>query len=108
MLFALLWQSLALARVGSTVNVMADGEHAAMHLLEAGHHHADDGSYHLDDAFDSVQHVLTDHLAAPLALMAAAPHDVPMMGSAPPGGLHGAPVPDPFLEGLLRPPRSRS
>jgi hypothetical protein len=108
MLFAMLWQSVALARVGSTVNVLADLEHAALHWQEQGHHHHEDGSYHLDDSKDSAQHVLGDHVTATTALLVTASHDFPPLGSAAPGGLHERLVPDPTLDGLLRPPRSRA
>jgi hypothetical protein len=108
MLFAMLWQSVALARVGSTVNVLADLEHAALHWLEAGHHHHDDGAYHVDDSKDSAQHVLSDHVTATTALLATTSHDFPHLGSVAPGSLHERPVPDPTLDGLLRPPRSRT
>ena len=82
MLFAMLWQSVALARVGSTVNVLADLEHAALHWQEEGHHHHDDGSYHLDDSNDSAQHVLSDHVTATTALLVTVSHDFPSLASA--------------------------
>lgn len=107
-LFAMLWQSVALARVGSTVNVLADLEHTALHWQGEGHHHHEDGSYHLDDSNDSAQHVLVDHLCASVALMVTASHEFSSQGSAAPGGLRETRVPDPTLDGLLRPPRSRS
>ncbi len=108
MLFAMFWQSVALARVGSTVNVLADQEHAALHWQEEGHHHHDDGSYHLDDSKDAVQHVLSDHVTAASALLVTAAHDFPPLGSAAPGGMHDRLLPDPTPDGLLRPPRSRA
>jgi hypothetical protein len=108
MLFAMLWQSVALARVGSTVNALADLEHAALHWQEKAHHHHEDGSYHLDDSKESTQHVLTDHVSATAALMVALSQDFPLQGSAAPGGLHDTVVPNPTLDGLLRPPRPRS
>lgn len=108
MLFAMLWQSVALARAGSTANVIADLEHAALHWQEEGHHHHDDGSYHMDDSNESAQHVLSDHVCPTAALMVASSHDFPPLGSAAPDGLHKALVPDPALDGLLRPPRSRA
>jgi hypothetical protein len=108
MLLAMLWQSVALARVGSTVNVLADLEHAALHWHEEGHHHHDDGSYHLDDSKDSAQHVLSDHVTAASALLVSASHDFPPLGSAAPRGLHAPRVQDPTLDGLLRPPRTRA
>jgi hypothetical protein len=108
MLLAILWQSVALARVGSTVNVIPDLEHAALHWQGQGHHHHDDGSHHMDDSNESAQHVLSDHVSATAALMVASSRDFPPMGSAAPGGVHKALVPDPTLAGLLRPPRSRA
>lgn len=108
MLFAMLWQSVAMARIGSTVNALADLAHATLHWQAEAHHHHDDGSYHLDDSKESVQHVVIDHLNASLALAAASLHDFPPLGSAAPDGLRERPVPDPALDGLLRPPRLRA
>jgi hypothetical protein len=108
MLFAMLWQSVALGRAGSTVNALADLEHSALHWQEAGHHHHEDGSYHRDDSPESVQHLVSDHVSGSAALLVSASHDFPSLAAAAPGGLHQAMVPDPDPEGLLRPPRSRS
>lgn len=108
MLFAMLWQSLAMARVGSTVNVLTDLEHAALHWQEEGHHHHEDGTYHLDDSNESAQHLAADHLSASLAIVATSSHHVPALGSAAPCGLREKRVANPTLDGLLRPPRPRS
>ena len=110
MLFAIFWQSVAMARVGSTVNAMADLEHATLHWQEKAHHHHEDGSYHLDDSKESVQHVVTDNLNAPLALAlaVASSHNFPPLGSAAPSGLHEQLAPHPALAGLFRPPRLRA
>ena len=108
MLFAMLWQTVAVARAGSTMNALADLEHAALHWQEEGHHHHEDGSYHLDDSNASAQHVLSDHVSATTALMVTASHHFPPLGSAAPRCLHDTLVPNPTLDGLLRPPRPRS
>lgn len=108
MLLAMLWQSVALARPGSTVNVLADLEHAALHWQQEGHHHHEDGSFHLDDSQASTLHLLSDHLTVSTALLPAMSHQVAPSASGRPGGLHDGPVPDPFLDGLLRPPRAHS
>lgn len=108
LLFAMLWQTVALARAGSTVNALVDLEHTALHWQEVGHHHQEDGSYRLDDSPESVQHVITDHVSASAALLVSMSHDFPRAGSAVPGGRQKASMPDPDPEGLLRPPRSRS
>lgn len=108
MLFAMLWQSVGLARVGSTVNALGDLEHAALHWQEEGHHHHEDGSYHQDDSNDSARHLLSDHVTVTTALLVTGSHDFPSLGSTAPGGVHATPAPNPTLDGLLRPPRSRS
>lgn len=105
LLSAMLWQSVALARPGSTVNVLADLGHAVLHWQVEGHHHDDDGSYHLDDSQASTLHVLSDHLTTTTALLPTVSHQLAPGASARPGGRHHARVPDPFLDGLLRPPR---
>ena len=108
MLLATLWQSVAMARVGSTVNPLADLEHATLHWQGEAHHHHEDGSYHQDDSKESVQHVVTDHLNPSRALAASASHAFTPLGSAAPADLHKRLVPNPALDGLLRPPRSQS
>lgn len=108
MLFAMFWQTMAVARAGSTMNASAGLEHAVLHWQEVGHHHHQDGSFHLDDSKDSAQHLLCDHLSATAAPMVSATHDFPPLASAAPGSMHEAVAPDPTLDGLLRPPRHRS
>lgn len=108
MLFAVLWQSLALARVGSTVNVLSDAPHTALHWAEAAHHHLDDGSYQVDDSKESAQHLLSDHIGASAALLATGSHDFAAPLSAAPGSAHETCVPNPVPEGLLRPPRAHA
>jgi len=108
MLFAMLWQSVALARIGSTVNPLLDAEHASLHLQEEGHHHHGDGSYHLDDSNESVQHVVMDHTSSPPALMGVSSQHFPPRGLSVPKEMPSASVPDPVLDGPLRPPRSHA
>lgn len=102
---ALLWQSVALARPGSTVNALADLEHAALHLQEQSHSHHDDGSYHLDDSCEAAQHVLMDPAGASAALLFVFSQDFQGRGSTSPEGGPEHRPPDVLLEGLLRPPR---
>lgn len=104
-LVTLLWQSVALARPGVSVNLLADPDHAALHWQEEGHHHHDDGSFHVDDSLASSFHLLCDHVAATMALLPASPQQVPQVAATRPGGLPDARMPAPFLDGLLRPPR---
>ena len=108
MLFAMLWQSVALARIGSSVNALADLEHTALHLQQEAHHHHEDGSYHLDESYESTQHLLTDHLSMTVELLISSCRLFLPLGSTPPGVLHHTTVASPVLDGLLRPPRARS
>ena len=108
MLFAMLWQSVALGRIGSTVNAWTDAEHAALHLQDKSHHHHEDGSFHLDSSSESAQHGVIDHLSPSLAMSPASSHALPPSGSFAHRGLHDVVAPNPTLDGLLRPPRSRS
>lgn len=107
-LFAMLWHTSALSRVGSTTNALTDLQHAALHWLDMSHHHHDDGAYHLDDSKESVQHALNDYPGATVALIVAALHSFAPRVSVAPGGRHEASSPDPALEGPLRPPRLRA
>lgn len=107
-LSAMLWQSLAMARGGSTVFVPAERAHAALHWNDAGHHHHEDGSYHLDESKESAQHVLSDHAGTSVALLICAAHRFAALGSAAPGARHDERVPSPTLDGLLRPPRPQA
>jgi hypothetical protein len=108
MLMSMLWQSMALARVGSTVNALADTEHAALHWQGEDHHHHPDGSYHLDDSSESAQHVFSDHLSAVTALLPTSAPGFAALGASAPADLHETRAPSPILDGLLRPPRSRA
>lgn len=105
-LFAMLWQSMALARVGSTADAVADQEHAMLHWKDTGHHHHDDGSYQLDDSNESVLHVATGDLSASPGVSVSW-HGVPQPGSSSPESPGRAGLPNPALDGLLRPPRPR-
>jgi hypothetical protein len=108
LLIAMLWQSVAMARPGSSINALADSAHAALHLAEEGHHHHDDGSFHLDESIESVQHLMADHASAATALLAMDSTGVPHAGSESPEVLRAHTRPQPFLDGLLRPPRIRA
>lgn len=108
MLLAMLWQSVAMARVGSTANVLAGLEHTSLHWQDTTHHHHEDGAYHLDDSTESVQHMLGEQLSVGAVFTLESSRDFPRLGSSTPGGLQDAPAAHPFLDGLLRPPRSGS
>ena len=105
LLFAMFWQSLALARTGSIGLAMADPAHAALHWQGTSHHHHDDGTYAQDVSQESMQHLHCDHVNASAALLGAAAPGLPVLASTAPQGLPQACVPNPLLDGLLRPPQ---
>ncbi|MFH1814247.1 MAG: hypothetical protein ABIF28_08795 [Pseudomonadota bacterium] len=105
----LFWQSLAFAGIGHSVAAPAGGDdhhgHAFLHLTEQAHHHHEDG-IHFDDSSESVQHMQADGLigtAGPL------PSPCNFLATTPPldplPAVAASRVPEPFLEGLKRPPR---
>lgn len=105
LLMAMSWQAIALARPGSSINVLDDPAHAALHWQGTHHHHHDDGSVRCDDTPDSAQHVLIDDIGMTAGLTSIAIDRADALPStAPPGGQPGV-APSPFLEGPLKPPR---
>src|SRR5687768_12722908 len=108
MLIAMLWQSVASAQAGLNAHSLSDRAHAVLHMQEQGHHHHDDGSYHLDESTESSQHLLADQVGASVALPVEVTHDFSPRVSTAPVGLTDTPAPDPTLDDLLRPPRPRS
>ena len=108
MMFARLWQSVALPPIGSKMNLLADLQHAAPHWQQHSHHHHGDGSYHLDESNESAQHLATVHLNATRAMAAMSLPQYAAAGSGAYGGVRETRALIPTLDGLLRPPRLRS
>lgn len=105
LVFAMLWQSLALAHGGLRGSALGDLAHAALHWQGLSHHHLDDGSLQLDDSTESERHLATDHVCVSLAMAAPAAHQFPTLPSTAPRAAREAPAPTPTLDGPLRPPR---
>ena len=103
LLLAMLWQ--ALAGVGLAVTALADPSHSALHWQAQSHHHDDSGFLHQDDSAESAQHLLCDHLSVAAVLIAGTAQGLPALTSPAPHGSHQALVPEPTLDGPLRPPR---
>jgi hypothetical protein len=108
MLVALLWQSAATVRAVLPTHVLADPEHAALHLHGHAHQHHEDGSVHLENSSEALQHVLSDHSGGTAAPPVRAPDSLLSQASATPAGWHQALAAPPYLEGPLRPPRRRA
>ena len=108
MMFARLWQSVALPRIGSMVNLLDDLQHAAQHWQQHSHHQREDGSYHLDESNESAPHSAAVHLNATLAMAAMSLPQFAGAGSGASGGVRETRALIPTLDGLLRPNRLRS
>jgi hypothetical protein len=103
--FAMLWHSAALARVGASVEALADLEHAALHWQGEAHHHHDDGSFHVGESEESARHLMADHVSVP-ALLPQPPATLLRLDDGAPALPSARAGPHPFLDGPLRPPRS--
>ena len=105
-LAAMLWQSFASARPGSSINVLLDPQHAALHWQGEGHHHHGD-AYHLDDSEESASHLALDQSGvSALPAHEAMPLEAPANSALHVGNARAGPWP--FLERPLRPPRPRA
>lgn len=105
MLLAMLWQSAAFARLGMSVEALAELEHAVLHWQDEAHHHHDDGSFHVGESDESARHLMADHVSVPALLPQPPAMLLRLEDGAPelPGVRAG---PHPFIDGPLRPPRS--
>ena len=104
-LFAMLWQSFAMAGIGAAVDRMADHEHALLHWQQAAHEHHDDGSFEQSDSAESQQHVLLDHSPASAAGPSDAPGAFVALKSGSPHEAAASRMPEPDPDAPLRPPR---
>lgn len=105
-LFALLWQSMAMAAPGWALGQAQDVVHAVLHWSEEAHHHHDDGSYHQDNSSESVQHVVADAGLHAAALLAGGCSSFAEPDPSSPAMTPDDLRPPPYLDGPHRPPRS--
>lgn len=105
LLFAILWQTLAMVGPMSIAAKSMAYEHAILHMHASDHHHHDDGSLHLETLDTAPSHlhadtgysgygILPDAIAQDLMAPLAGPGAEPATGGA-----------SPCLDGPLRPPR---
>lgn len=116
-MLSLLWQSAATAGVAAMVTP-ADGGHVVQHWQGSMHHHHDTDQHdhgdevvmglQAEDTAGTVQHMQSDSASSAPVLLAAAGQTVVMMRPPGPAALAELPVPFPFLQGPLRPPKARA
>jgi hypothetical protein len=104
-LLTLLWQSAMSFQVGAGRQLLGDLQHAALHWIDEGHHHHDDGSYHVDESDESIAHLLSDHAGATAALLPHADTSIPAAEAGGVVSIEPRAGPPPCLAGPLRPPR---
>ena len=99
------WQSLAFAR-----HMLASGdaegvEHAVLHWNSEMHHHDDHDKIHKDSSTDSKRHLVADNCHhAPFVVVDRAGNAPVVQQMEVPIAIVTCP-PDPFLQGIKRPPR---
>ncbi len=97
----------ALALVpGQAVTLSLEIEHALVHESGLGHHHDDTLGFQLDDDSAALPHAHHDaghHAALPLTIPDP---NLPPAEPAVAFSFRGGPLPDPHLQGPLRPPRT--
>ncbi|CAD5372748.1 conserved exported hypothetical protein [Rubrivivax sp. A210] len=97
----------ALALVPGQADALAlEIGHALVHQSGQGHHHDDSLAFQLDDDAAAAQHVHHDaghHSALPLSIPAPG---LPSAEPSAPVAFLGGRLPEPHLEGPLRPPRT--
>ncbi len=112
--FSLLWQAIAMAAPGSSVNLLDDATHGVLHWKSVPHHHLDDepgheqdhgmDGWHTDDSDESVHHVMADPSGGMGALPSTEPLWLHRSHTRP--ASHRTPSHEsPCLDGPLRPPR---
>lgn len=105
MLSTVLFQALFLVHGGASWLKSPDLMHSVLHWMGQAHEHDGDGSWQIDDSAAASQHVVCDPLSNPAVMPSPVPlvvlavgHDTRMADEF--GGM-----PNPHLEGPLRPPR---
>lgn len=104
LLVVMVFQAVTITLFSSSRDNLVDLTHAAMHWQQEGHHHHGSGDYHVDDSEESTRHLMADHSGATAVLPATG-----LQFSRQDSGGHTIlsvrSNPQPYLEGLLRPPR---
>lgn len=105
LILSLFWQSVAIAGVCATAEAEKIA-HVVLHWQDSDHHHHDDGTLHSDESGGTVQHMHADSTNNIPGLLTLGWDKMPALGSGGPAVLAELPFPSPFLQGLLRPPRT--
>jgi hypothetical protein len=95
------------AAMGKSVALVVDESgHALAHYADQAHHHDDDGDMHADDSDESVMHLHGDDwVTTPVPVVQALTLQFPAPAEVAPPPVGHQPMPPPFIEGPIRPPR---
>jgi hypothetical protein len=101
----LVWQALASPAHAHVFEMAHDLDHALLHLTSEPHHHDDQGDIRIDGSIDSQRHIVADACHS-------SPFLAPTGWTCFPNALPPSPAltddilgPDPYLQGIKRPPR---
>lgn len=105
LIVAMCWQSLAFAGQIIASGAADEVEHAVLHWNSVMHHHDDQDKVHKDSSSDSKRHLVADSCHnAPFVVAEQSSNSPVSQRAEVPAALVISP-PDPFLQGIKRPPR---
>lgn len=108
LIFAILWQSMAMLSPISIEKIAASIDNSVMHTLEATHHHHDDASAHIEDTAEGLHHQHADSGISTLGLLSTITLTLSLTAPQAFVAALSTTRSSPTLEGLLRPPRLQS
>jgi hypothetical protein len=108
LIFAILWQSLAMLSPLSIEKIAASIDHGVLHTQEATHHHHHDASAHIEDTAEGLYHQHADSGMSTLGLLPTITSSLSLAAPLAFVAALGTTRSSPTLEGLLRPPRLQS
>ena len=108
LIFAILWQSMAMLSPLSIEKIAASIDHGVLHSQEATHHHHDDASAHIEDTAEGLHHQHADSGMSALGLLPTITLALSLAAPQAFVAALSATRSSTTLEGLLRPPRLQS
>jgi hypothetical protein len=108
LIFAIVWQSMAMLSPLSIEKIAASIDHGILHSQEATHHHHDDASAHIEDTAEGLHHQHADSGMTTLGLLSTITLSLSLAAPQAFVAALSTTRSSPTLEGLLRPPRLHS
>ena len=107
-MLSVFWQSASFAGAVVAIEDARASAHAVLHWQDSDHHHHEDGSLHHDDSAGTIQHMHAESGANSSGVVTAGWNDIVLACTVSPTATLALPYPLPFIQGLPRPPATRS